>query len=69
MQLCIPSGDIRLAVLLTGKQLESEGWGQEAAAAAAAAVAADPVEQIQPLLQVRLAWRLVHASSAFLAKA
>jgi len=42
-------------VLLTscaGKQLESEGWSDEAAAAAVAAVAADPVEQLQPLLQV-----------------
>lgn len=35
-----------------GKQLESEGWGKEAAAAAVEAVKADPVEQIQPLLQV-----------------
>lgn len=35
-----------------GKQLESEGWGEEAAAAAVAAVASDPLEQIQPLLQV-----------------
>lgn len=35
-----------------GKQLESEGWGKEAAAAAVAAMAADPVEQLHPLLQV-----------------
>lgn len=39
---------------LTQQQLESEGWGSEAAAAAVTALAADPMEQIQPLLQVCL---------------
>lgn len=37
-----------------GKQLESEGWDSEVAAAAVVALTSDPTEQLAPLVQVRL---------------
>jgi hypothetical protein len=39
--------------VIAGKQLESEGWSAEAAAAATTALSADPSDQLQPLLQER----------------